>query len=249
VRFALVLATLCTLGAAAPVFGQPSSQASQPRVYVTVDGLYQALFDPFNRTSTFELFHESASLVATYPPAKTPALLGGGALRLWKAVSVGVAVSRVQSRTNATVEGEIPHPFFFDQHRHVEGSAEGIARSELGAHLQFRVIIPVTDRLDLTVFAGPSRWWIRQDRITDVNFTSQYPFDTVQFTGTTVQETRATTWGYNAGFDASVYLTNHVGVGGILIIATANPDTAPTATTADTRIGGLRAGGGLRLRF
>jgi hypothetical protein len=245
VKLAL-LATLCTLGAAAPVFGQPSSQ---PRVYVAADSLYQALFDPFAKTSTFDLFHESASLTATYPPAKTPALLGTVAVRLWKVVSVGVVASRVQSRTDATVEGEIPHPFFFDQDRHVEGGAEGITRAELGVHLQFRIVIPVTGRLDLSVFGGPSRWWIRQDRIADVTYTSQYPFDTVRFTGTAIQETTATTWGYNAGIDASVYLTNHVGVGGLLLIATANPDATTTATTADTRIGGLRAGGGLRLRF
>jgi hypothetical protein len=246
VRLAVVV-TLCTLGAAAPALGQPPS--SQPRVYVAVDGLFQALFDPFSKTSTFDLFHESASLTATYPPARNPALLGTMAVRLWKVVSVGAAITRIQSQTDATVEGEIPHPFFFDQHRHVEGGAEGINRQELGVHLQFRIVIPVTDRFDLSVFAGPSRWQIRQDRITDVKYTSQYPYDTVQFAGTVVEETKAMTWGYNAGIDASIYLSNHVGVGGLLIIATANPDATPTATTADTRIGGLRAGGGLRLRF
>lgn len=241
---ATAAALLCVL--AVPAHAQTASQA---RVHVSGDGLYQALFDPFSKSSVFPLFHETGTFTVEYPPGKSPAFAGSVAVRLWRSISIGGMVTRVQTRTNASIEGRIPHPFFFNRDRPVEGSAEGIERDERAVHLQFRLIIPVTRRLDLSVFAGPSRWQIHQQRITTLDYSSTYPFDTAQFTGVTLQEVNANTWGYNAGVDAGVYLTNHVGVGALLLIATANPDDTQTAATADTRIGGLRAGGGLRLRF
>ena len=231
---------------ATPAAAQSGSQA---RVYVTGDGLYQALFDPFSKRSTFEIFHETGTFSAVYPAGKSPAFAGGLAVRLWKSVSLGAMFTRVQTQTDASVEGEIPHPFFFDRHRPISGTAGQIQRDERAAHLQLRVIVPVTRRFDLSVFGGPSRWQIQQDRIASVDYVSEYPFDTARLTGVVLARAEGMTWGYNAGIDASLYLTNHVGVGGLLLIATANPDEDPAVTTADTRIGGLRAGGGIRLRF
>ena len=38
---------------------------------------------------------------------------GGGSMRVWKRLGFGVAVARAQGRTTATIEAEVPHPFFF----------------------------------------------------------------------------------------------------------------------------------------
>lgn len=230
---------------ATPAAAQSGSQA---RVYITGDGLYQALFDPFSKSSTFQIFQETGTFSALYPAGKSPAFAGGLVIRLWKSVSIGAMVTRVQTTTDATVEGEIPHPFFFNRDRPISGTAH-VQRDERAAHLQFRVVIPVTRRFDLSVFGGPSRWQIQQDRIANIDYASEYPFDTARFSGVVIDTVDGMTWGYNAGLDASVYLTKHIGVGGLLLIATANPGDDPSATTADTRIGGLRAGGGIRLRF
>jgi hypothetical protein len=238
-------ALLLVVMAAAPAV----AQESQARVYVSADGLYQALFDPFSKRSTFDLFQEAGTFTAVYPANREPAVGGTVVVRVWRWIALGAGVTRMRSRTDATVEGEIPHPFFFDQDRHVEGGVDVIEREEVGVHLQFRMVVPVTRRIDLSVFAGPSRWRIRQDRITSIDYVSQYPFDTAQLSGVTVEKIAGHTWGYNAGVDLGLYLTRHIGVGGLLMLATANPEAAATATTADTRIGGLRAGGGLRIRF
>lgn len=243
-RAALVAGVMVLL--AAPAAAQTPGQ---PRVYVAADGLYQALFDPFTKSSAFELFYETGRFTAVYPAGTSPAFAGTVALRLWKSISVGGTVTRVRTLTDATVEGEIPHPFFFDRNREVSGTVEDVEREEQGVHVQFRLIIPVTRRFDLSIFGGPSRWQVRQQRITTLDYTSTYPFDTATLTGVGRQEVDATTWGYNAGLDASLYFTRNVGVGALLLVATANPSEDPTATTADTRIGGLRAGGGVRLRF
>lgn len=242
-RAALAI-TLCLLASPAAAQG-----GAQPRVYLTGDGLYQALLDPFSRSSTFPLFQETGTFTAIYPAGTSPAVAAGLAVRLWKSISVSAMVTRVRTVTDAGIEGEVPHPFFFERNRPVAGTADDIHREERAAHLQLRLIVPVTRRFDLALFGGPSRWRVRQDRIASIDYASEYPYDTAQLTGVTINAVDEMAWGYNAGVDASLYLTRHIGVGGLLMVATSNPAESPTNTTADTRIGGLRAGGGLRLRF
>jgi hypothetical protein len=238
-----IVLVLAALTIAAP------ASAQQARIGVAADGLYQALFDPFSKTSAFELFSEEGTFTAVYPPGKSPAVAGAVVVRVWQSIGVGASVTRMRSTTAASVSGDIPHPFFFGRNRSFTGDTERIARDELGVHLQFRLVVPVTARFDLSVFAGPSAWRIRQDRIQAIDYDSQYPFDEVEFAGVSVGETRDTAWGYNAGVDVAMYFSRHVGAGAVVLLATANPDATATASNADTRIGGLRLGGGLRLRF
>lgn len=221
---------------------------TEPRIYVAADGVYQALHDPFTRRSTLSTFGETGTVTAVYPVAKPPAVLGTVVYRVWKALGVGASISRASSTTDATVASDVPHPFFFEQRRAIEGSAPDLARREVGLHLQTRLVVPVRPNVALSLFAGPSRWQITQDRVGDITFTSSYPYDTATFTGAAVEEHRSSAWGFNAGFDVATYFTGSVGVGALIQVATASPKD-DAAATADTRIGGFRAGGGLRLRF
>jgi hypothetical protein len=222
---------------------------AEPRIYVAADGVYQALHDPFTRRSTFSTFGETGTVTAIYPVAKPPAVLGTVVYRVWKTLGVGASISRASSTTDASVEGDIPHPFFFDQPRAIEGSAPNLGRHETGVHLQMRLVVPVRPNVALSLFAGPSRWQVTQDRVGDITFTSSYPFDTATFTSALVEEHRSSAWGFNAGFDVATYFTHSVGVGALIQVATASPKDDGASANADTRIGGFRAGGGLRLRF
>jgi hypothetical protein len=241
------------LGAAGAANGQstlrrlPSSP--EPRLHIAADGVYQALYDPFTRRSTFSTFGETATVTTVYPVAKPPAVLGTVVYRVWKAVGIGASFSRASSTTDAAVAGEIPHPFFFGQTRTIDGSAPDLARQEIGIHLQMRVVVPVRPNVVLSLFAGPSRWQITQDRVGDVTFASSYPYDTATFTGAIVGQYELSAWGFNAGFDVARYFTPRVGVGALIQVATAAPQDDGASANADTRIGGFRAGGGLRLRF
>jgi hypothetical protein len=248
-----VIFLVAFVGFAGTALGQSTvrrlPRPAEPRIYLAADGVYQALYDPFTRRSTFSTFGETRTLTAVYSVAKPPAMLGTVVFRVWKAVGVGAAVSRASSTTDATVEGNIPHPFFFDRPRAIEGNASGLGRQEMGLHLQMRVVVPVRPNVALSLFAGPSLWQVTQDRVGDITFASSYPFDTARFTGAVVEEYRASTWGFNAGFDVATYFTRNVGVGALMQVATASAKDDGASANADTRIGGFRAGGGLRLRF
>ena len=97
---AAVLLGLALAACATPA----AAQESQPRVHIAADGLYQPLFDPFSKLSSFELFFEQGTFTAEYPPNKAPAFAGTVTVRLWRAVGVGATVTRMQSTTGSSVE-------------------------------------------------------------------------------------------------------------------------------------------------
>jgi hypothetical protein len=221
-----------------------------PRVYAAIDGTYRAVYEPFEQTIRYEHFLEEASFTAAFDAVREPTYGVTVGVRIWRALGAGVAVTRVRSRTTALVEGDIPHPFLFEQLRHVSGQTDPIAREELALHAQIRVFIPVRSRFDVVLFAGPSRWEVQQAVLDGVQYAEQYPYDTAEFERAVLTSTRTAAWGYNGGVDISAYFTRNIGVGLLLEVATATlPQQAPDGTTRDSVVGGLRGGAGIRLRF
>jgi hypothetical protein len=221
-----------------------------PRIYVSIDSTLRAIYQPDLQTLTYEEFAENAAFTATFNEKRTPTYGATVGARIWGALGAGVTVTRVQTRNAATVEADIPHPFFFDQFRHLSGEIGQTTRDELAVHGQVRIYIPIRSKFDVVLFGGPSRWQVRQTVLDRVSYTQTYPYDTAEFVGADVTDKQVTAWGYNGGVDVSVYFTHNIGVGSLVEIATANlPLQRPDGTTADANVGGLRGGAGLRLRF
>ena len=56
--------------------------------------------------------------------------------------------------------------------------------------------------------------------------------------------------GYNAGVDMTWRFADHIGVGALLRYAAGKKDFEPTGgTPVEVNVGGLQAGGGLRVAF
>jgi hypothetical protein len=221
-----------------------------PRLYISLDGTLRALYTADTQTLSYQEFAEDATFTATFSEKRQPTYGVTIGARLWGAFGAGVSVTRVQSRSSATVEADIPHPFFFDQFRRVSGALDTTTREELAIHGQIRIYVPVRSRFDVVMFGGPSRWQVKQTVLERVSYTQTYPYDTAEFAGAEVATPRVRAWGYNGGVDVSVYFTHNIGVGGLIEIATANlPLRRPDGTTADANVGGVRGGAGIRLRF
>jgi hypothetical protein len=250
-RRQLALALLATL----TLIVAPSSAAAQSgsgfsRVYVAVDGTWRAVYDPFSEAISYQEFAETTTLSAQYSVRRKPTYSVSAAVRIWRALGAGVSVTDVQSTTHADIEADVPHPFFFDQPRHISGSDDTSARRETAIHLQARVFIPIRSRLDVTLFGGPSRWRVQQELLEGVDYTQQYPYDTARFAGARTKAATVEAWGYNGGVDVAAYVTRHIGVGALIEITTA---TLPLSITGgesfDANVGGVRGGAGLRVRF
>ena len=220
------------------------------RGFIVVNGAYQITTNNFNNSAVKRVNAEDGRLEAKYVVKGAPAfdIAGGG--MVWRHLGVGIGVSRVSVATPVSVNGSVPHPFFFNRLRPVSGDASGLKREELAVHVQARAALPIGSRLQAMLFGGPSFFQVKQGVVTDFTYTDSYPYDDARFTSATTTGARVSKMGFNAGGDVAFFFTRQVGVGGTVQYA-ATTVGLPVAggATQDVKVGGVRAGAGLRLRF
>ena len=222
--------------------------AGETRGFVTINGGYQLTSTGFSDNVVFTLNVEEGDFDAGYRVDTGAVFDVSGGVRVSQNLAIGVGVSRFSRVDDASVTARIPHPFFFDQHRPISGSAVGLQRQEIAVHAQALWIVPVNNRFDLALFGGPTFVTVTQDLLTKVRFTESYPFDTATFTGVATRKQSASGVGFNVGVDVAFYFSQHVGVGWLARFSRATIDLA-LDSTVEVNAGGLHTGGGLRLRF
>ncbi len=244
--------TLLMVGAAVVLsIGPAAAQSSPPpRAFVVVNGLYQISKTDFDATRTIRANAEDGRVDTTYALKSGPAFDVAGGGRIWRQLSVGVGVTRFSRSTAAEVTATIPHPFFFSRPRTVTGEADDFAREELAVHVQARLAVPISRRMQAMVFGGPSFFQVTQDLATDVHYTESYPYDTASFAGVDSTSVKKSGTGFNVGADVAYYFLNNVGVGGTVQFSRATIDL-PLVGGDDVSVkaGGTQVGAGLRLRF
>jgi len=249
-------ATLLALGvcfvAAGPAFGQ-QKPASPPRVIVSVNALYRTtartLSDSVTFSTPFSAGRELATASSTYGIPAGVMFDGEGVVRLWKGLGAGVAVSAFSSHADFNITAQMPHPFFFNQMRTIEGAVNA-RHAETTVNVLATYYIPLAPRFNVVVSAGPSWFSVEQKLVRSVTAIELYPFDTAQFGTADLQVFNTTAWGFNAGADISWMVTRNFGVGGLLRFAQATVEMTPTGRAAvKMDVGGFHAGGGARFSF
>jgi hypothetical protein len=180
---------------------------------------------------------------------------GGGALwdvaggyRVWRNLVVGLGYSRFANDNDVTATITIPNPLVTDAPRSGSAAA-GLEHSETAVHFIASWMIPVTDKIDVALFGGPSIFSLTQDVITDVAFTEVgSPFTSVDIGGPTVTEASATGVGVNIGADVTYLVARRVGVGGFLRYTGGNV-SFDEAGGFEMTAGGVQIGFGVRYRF
>jgi hypothetical protein len=204
----------------------------------------------FSDQISFPLYLEQATHDIDYATESELFFDGGAIVRLWGNLGAGVAVSRYTDDTPATVEGSLPHPFHFNQPRSIEGETPDIRRRETATHLQIAWMAAPADRIRFIVSGGPS--WIQAEQgvVTDVRYTEAYPFDEATFSSVDRTIEKETAVGFNVGADVIWAFSRNVGVGGLLRFTRATTDIAPAeGRSIELELGGLQAGGGIRILF
>jgi hypothetical protein len=231
-----------------PAFAQ--GQALPSRIFVAFDGTYQATSSEFRDGGTFAANVEQARFDTDYSVKRGPGLDVTAGAHLTRRLALAVSASRFARSTPATLSGSVPHPFFFDRPRGLAAELGQLRREELGVHLQARGILASGRRAELNVFGGPSIFRVRQDMVTGFGYRDAYPYDDVTFQTAQTTQAAATRLGFNIGTDVTLFLTRQLGVGGTMQFARGSVDL-PSAGGGEQRVtvGGLRAGGGLRIRF
>ncbi|HVQ14271.1 MAG TPA: outer membrane beta-barrel protein [Vicinamibacterales bacterium] len=232
----------------------PPRPAAAPRpvinekVFFSAGLLFQVNSNDFDDTATIRRNAENGRLDTAYAVGGGPAFDISGSYLVWKQLAVGVGLTLFSTSTTTTINAQVPHPFFFNQPRTVTGEFDG-DRSETAVHIQAKWLIPVNPRMLVTIFGGPSFFSVKQDIVSDFEFSESYPYDTATFTRAIAASQSESAVGVNIGGDVAYFFTPNVGVGGTAQYSGATVEMTVPSGTADVKAGGLQVGGGLRLRF
>jgi hypothetical protein len=243
----LLAALLIACGTAAPVCGQ---SAWTDRGYVAISGDMRVSPMTFTGISHPIDFVETATVSTTYDVKPAPGLDAAFGVRVWRNLAIGVDASWTTKSASGSIEAQIPHPFTFNKPRSVSGDSNGLDHDETAVHLQAVWMIPARPRWSIAIAAGPS-WIIVDQRIVkDITISSAYPFDTAAYASAVSDRVTKGRLGFNAGGDVAYMLRPRAGVGfGVNFSRARVPLPNAAGETVSINAGGLRVGGGLRVRF
>jgi hypothetical protein len=148
----------------------------------------------------------------------------------------------VSSKSDGSLTGNVPDPVFFDRARAVTKTFTGLKHSENAVHIDAILMIPVANKMDVGISAGPTIFSVKQDTIPSLTVTEPGPTVT-----TTVVSATKTTVGFNIGADLQYMLRKKYGVGGFARYSVGSV-SLPGATDKLT-VGGFQIGVGARVRF
>ena len=219
------------------------------RIWISGSGGVQLAGTGFDDTFELPLYTETKRVDVDYPIKSGPVIDARGGYRVWKRFTVGAGVTRYSQRADARVEAQLPHPFFDNQFREVEGTTSTL-RAETTAHVLLGWMLPLSDRMRLVLTAGPSFMNVEQTLVTDVTYSETYPYDTAEFTGATTRRASRSATGFNAGADFTWMFSRRVGAGALVQIARARVRLSPgEGRSIAVDAGGVQFAGGLRLFF
>jgi hypothetical protein len=208
----------------------------------------QLAADELEESFRIEKNAEPASITVSAPGDTLPFFDGSLTVRVARRVGVSVAVSYASGQATGEIDAGIPHPFYFDQPRLVNGTAS-LERSELATHTNL-AIVAASQRVELIVSGGASFFSVDQDVVTDVDWEATYPYDSAVFSSATVSRVSETKVGYNVAADVAWKLGRRWGIGAMIRFSRARIPLATRDLDLGTlNAGGVQAGGGLRFAF
>jgi hypothetical protein len=232
------------------LFGVPTVAAQTPpptkQIWVDVNFGAQPSSQTFSITTPNPpqiVYNESVIINGTQGINGSTIIDISGGYRVWKNLSVGLAFgTTVGGKGDASITAGIPHPIFYDTRKESTQELTDLKHKERSIHLLFMWTTPISDKMDASVYAGPSFVKVTQEIVNTVNV----PAGTQDFTPIITEESEGAKAGFHIGGDVTYLFTPMVGIGGFLRFVNASVDL-PSAVGLD--VGGFQYGGGLRVRF
>jgi hypothetical protein len=227
--------------------------AAQDLVRLSVNVAQQATSTTVLQEGSFDRYFEQGSSTFERTVPKAVVYDFGGSVRLWRAFHAGAAVSILENTGTGTLTARVPHPLQFNKPRTTTGDIADAKRTEIGSHIMFGWMIPAASGLDFLLFGGPSIFATEQLFVKSLSLSLNqevFPFDVLAFPGAETETLSASVLGYNAGVDMTWRFARHFGVGLLLRYSSGKKEFTPTGSQpVEVTVGGLHAGGGLRVVF
>ena len=249
----LARGTLCLLIATGAVF--PGVADAQGRSwtgngFINLNGGGQSGDQRFSDALDGPLYDELAVYANDYVSSGGSLIDVTGGVRVWHGLAAAFGVTIVNGSSTVDIAGSVPHPLFFDSARATALQRADLTHRQVGFHFQVVYLIPLTDAIDVAVFAGPSVFRVEQDFVSDITLGPEIdPFDTVALAGAPTQAAQETGIGGNVGADVTYMFTDILGVGGFVRYTTGSVDFTTSDGVQRLDAGGTQAGIGVRARF
>jgi hypothetical protein len=234
-----------------------ASASAQDRIRISINAGQQTSSTILTQEQTFERYFEQGSFTfeRLVPTAVTYDL--GVTARLWRGLHAGAAMSMFDDKSGAgTVTARVPHPLQFNKPRTATGEILNATRREVGQHIMFGWNVETAGGLEFLLFAGPSIFATDQLVVNSLTLTLDtevFPFDELAFPAVESETLRENVMGYNAGVDMTWRVARKIGLGLLVRYSEGKQAFTPTRPTGaapvDVTVGGLQAGGGIRLIF
>ena len=247
-RFLSILIPVCALLClAAPARAQ--SAAWSERGWFGISGGVQPSANTLTDAFDLTLYTEPERITVEYPLNSGPVIAANGGYRVWKRLAIGAGVSHHSDSSSMNLTASLPHPFFDNTFRVIEGRAPG-HRTETGVHVHLGWMMPLSPKFRLLLTAGPSFMDVSQDIVTNVQFAETFPFDTAEFTGVDTRRASDRGTGFNAGADLWWMFGKKVAAGALVQVTRARVRLdAGDGRTISVDAGGVQVGAGLRFAF
>ena len=223
----------------------PSAHAQTPtpsteKFFLNVNVGGQLATRTINAVARKTVFDETATLTSSQPIGRGVVVDFDGGYRVREDFFAGLLVSFFNKSSDAATSASVPDPIFFNRPKIVTGSTSDLKRSEVAITPHVTWARTLTDNFDITFSGGIAIIHLSQDIVGNFDIT---PPQTVTILQTSES---ATGVGPYAQVDVIYNLKTRYGVGGYVRYAGAKVDLP---STPDANVGGVQAGGGIRLRF
>jgi hypothetical protein len=228
----------------------PAKKKPSRMKFVNVDAGAQMNPSKVSPSLTYKLYGEDARFSATYDTAVVPIFGIRGGINIRKRMMVGLGGSVFTSTKGVVVKAQLPHPFFFQTTRSVDGVAPGMDRSEVVLYAEVGWIRTVSKKLDVMFFGGPAAFHVTQSLVTRIQADDRYPYDDAAFVG--ADSVNVSKWapGVTAGLDLGYLVGKKFRVGGLVRYSYASAKVTPLeGQSLSLPLGGLQTSLGVRIRF
>lgn len=210
--------------------------------FVNVTGGVQVGSHTLDTSRTFTIYEEEGSVTSSQKVKSGGLFDISAGYKVWKNLAIGAGYSWTSSKADAAVVSAVPDPVFFDRPRTVNSTASGLKHTESAVNVMAVWMVPVTDKIDVGVSAGPSFFSVKQDIPGSVTATEPGPTVAVA-----TDKASKSTVGVNFGVDVAYMLNKRFGIGGLARYTWGSADFE--GATDKLTVGGFQIGGGLRVRF
>ena len=230
-----------TLAGAVAARAQTPATTDDPSIFVSVSGGGQFQSRTFSETTTFSLFNDTGTVTANQTVGSGFVFDASVGYRVWRRLSVAVGVSTFHGSGAAAAIVAVPNPLFFGKPTIKTFSASDygdLSQTTTAVNFQAVWIKPLTDKLDLWLFGGPS--------VIHVNQEIASATETQNSVATIKSDSANTGKAGTAGVDLNYRMNARYSVGGFVRYAGGQVDLP---SVSKLKIGGVQAGGGIRFRF